>query len=591
MDLLKRLNCQRVEGQFCDCVIRTPLQPGSDRLYLAHRNILAASSPILASLLTTTGALLDLQDPCLTVEVLGSLLDYIYTGTLPPPHQDLSLMSAATYLKMEDLQQSLKTRMDAAGQSAEFEWTAGSRHPHLKRKKISDQQTYKKKDVSPSQWPLFPLSCEVVPVICHSRTIGRPPLLADDLPQGHLASSHGRTEKGSEVSCQQHCLHISDLERDEVDEAVLCQPRSKHSKCASTSTESSSVQKIVVGASEEAAYNSRGERVSLGSSRLHSSGKAVLAQSVVCSNLGSEYLLSSQYETTGQKGNSSHSSSNIHISMECHGNPTSDHSSTRRQTLDLGHHSVSTCDQAEPKTEEISSFRCSFPIFENISGADDVIADSFQNRLGPNFTSRPCSLIEDIQWMEPGRGPKIHPRRKNRPEEMATEDSRHDITTSDMYKYQGQVLYHCVPRETHLPAPFSESDEDSPLSSPNHSPRQDSSLFRHPLDISSRQTSYSPQLDIATNPLSAASTDLSGSAVGVNVPGSGGGGGQPHQCSLCERAFSQRGSLNRHLRSHLGVRPYSCPQCPMSFSRQYRVTEHMRVHQRGLEDLHKTGPA
>ncbi|XP_072236416.1 uncharacterized protein [Leuresthes tenuis] len=55
---------------------------------------------------------------------------------------------------------------------------------------------------------------------------------------------------------------------------------------------------------------------------------------------------------------------------------------------------------------------------------------------------------------------------------------------------------------------------------------------------------------------------------------------QPFQCSLCDRSFSQRGSLNRHVRSHLGVRPFPCPRCPMTFSRQYRVTEHMRVHQR-----------
>lgn len=54
----------------------------------------------------------------------------------------------------------------------------------------------------------------------------------------------------------------------------------------------------------------------------------------------------------------------------------------------------------------------------------------------------------------------------------------------------------------------------------------------------------------------------------------------PFKCSLCYRSFSQRGSLNRHVRSHLGIRPFPCPRCPMTFSRQYRVMEHMRVHKR-----------
>ncbi|KAG7271498.1 hypothetical protein CRUP_005119 [Coryphaenoides rupestris] len=69
--------------------------------------------------------------------------------------------------------------------------------------------------------------------------------------------------------------------------------------------------------------------------------------------------------------------------------------------------------------------------------------------------------------------------------------------------------------------------------------------------------------------------------LGVRVaPGVSPEAQQLYQCSLCERPFSQRGSLNRHVRSHLGVRPYLCPRCPMTFSRQYRVTEHMRVHER-----------
>uniref|UniRef100_A0A8C9S1D3 BTB domain-containing protein n=1 Tax=Scleropages formosus TaxID=113540 RepID=A0A8C9S1D3_SCLFO len=76
--LLKNLNFQRATGQFCDCVIRLQLNP--EKLYLAHRNILAASSPVLASLLSSQGTLLDLQFPGLTHETLELLLEFIYTG-------------------------------------------------------------------------------------------------------------------------------------------------------------------------------------------------------------------------------------------------------------------------------------------------------------------------------------------------------------------------------------------------------------------------------------------------------------------------------------------------------------------------------
>lgn len=106
--LLRKLNFQRMEGQFCDCVIRQHLNPV--KLYLAHKNVLSASSPVLASLLPSKGALLDLQFPSLSTEILGSLLEFIYTGTLPPPDQDESILSAATYLKMDELQKALIRR-------------------------------------------------------------------------------------------------------------------------------------------------------------------------------------------------------------------------------------------------------------------------------------------------------------------------------------------------------------------------------------------------------------------------------------------------------------------------------------------------
>ncbi|XP_019902569.2 hypermethylated in cancer 2 protein-like isoform X2 [Esox lucius] len=114
--LLRKLNIQRMEGKFCDCVIRQYLNPG--KLYLAHKSVLAASSPVLASLLPSKSVLLELQFPSTTKEVLGSLLEFIYTGILPPADQDDSLLSAATYLQIEELQQALSnSKLDSSSES------------------------------------------------------------------------------------------------------------------------------------------------------------------------------------------------------------------------------------------------------------------------------------------------------------------------------------------------------------------------------------------------------------------------------------------------------------------------------------------
>ncbi|XP_029283007.1 uncharacterized protein LOC115005362 [Cottoperca gobio] len=109
--LLASLSLQREQVQFCDCVLRQRQNPG--QLHPAHRCVLAASSPVLASILSSTGALVELQAPCLSDSVLALLLDYIYTGTMPyshNQHQYHNLLSAACYLEMDGLQEALKAR-------------------------------------------------------------------------------------------------------------------------------------------------------------------------------------------------------------------------------------------------------------------------------------------------------------------------------------------------------------------------------------------------------------------------------------------------------------------------------------------------
>ncbi|KAF6731136.1 Hypermethylated in cancer 2 protein [Oryzias melastigma] len=104
--LLKHLNLQREQAQFCDCVLRQ--RQGSGQLYPAHRCLLAASSPVLASIVSSSGVLVELQDPRLPDSVLAHLLDYIYTGVLPDRQEQYSrLLAAAIYLEMNELQDAL----------------------------------------------------------------------------------------------------------------------------------------------------------------------------------------------------------------------------------------------------------------------------------------------------------------------------------------------------------------------------------------------------------------------------------------------------------------------------------------------------
>ncbi|XP_016336996.1 hypermethylated in cancer 1 protein-like isoform X2 [Sinocyclocheilus anshuiensis] len=53
---------------------------------------------------------------------------------------------------------------------------------------------------------------------------------------------------------------------------------------------------------------------------------------------------------------------------------------------------------------------------------------------------------------------------------------------------------------------------------------------------------------------------------------------RPYPCSICGKKFTQRGTMTRHMRSHLGLKPFACDACGMRFTRQYRLTEHMRIH-------------
>jgi len=54
-------------------------------------------------------------------------------------------------------------------------------------------------------------------------------------------------------------------------------------------------------------------------------------------------------------------------------------------------------------------------------------------------------------------------------------------------------------------------------------------------------------------------------------------GDKPYKCNMCDRAFSQSATLNRHIRVHTGDKPYKCSLCNKSFSHSGTLQTHKRL--------------
>ena len=50
-----------------------------------------------------------------------------------------------------------------------------------------------------------------------------------------------------------------------------------------------------------------------------------------------------------------------------------------------------------------------------------------------------------------------------------------------------------------------------------------------------------------------------------------------HECSICYRKFSQKGSLITHFRIHLGEKPYGCAKCGKWFTASSNQCKHIRT--------------
>ncbi|KAK9887302.1 hypothetical protein WA026_021610 [Henosepilachna vigintioctopunctata] len=51
-----------------------------------------------------------------------------------------------------------------------------------------------------------------------------------------------------------------------------------------------------------------------------------------------------------------------------------------------------------------------------------------------------------------------------------------------------------------------------------------------------------------------------------------------HSCTICEKSFSQKGNLMRHLRMHEGVKPFTCELCGHKFEQKANLKKHLDAH-------------
>lgn len=49
-------------------------------------------------------------------------------------------------------------------------------------------------------------------------------------------------------------------------------------------------------------------------------------------------------------------------------------------------------------------------------------------------------------------------------------------------------------------------------------------------------------------------------------------------CPTCQKEFTLKGNLKRHMLTHAGIRPFACPVCNRGFSRKADLEIHQRVH-------------
>ncbi|XP_051919532.1 hypermethylated in cancer 2 protein-like [Hippocampus zosterae] len=463
--LLASLNHQREQANLCDCVLRQREDPA--HLYPAHKCILAASSPVLASILSTTGSLVDLQAPCLAHSVLELVLDFIYTGVPPPARswqQYCDLLAAAHLLEMEQLQEALMNTPPMEGNDAN-----GAYNEPLRT--------------------LFPQELDRI------------------------------------------VTHTTDLLSTNTEKWLRAQEDQKH----------------------VLQFTAHVDLGSLSSSSLCSGAVPVIRHSGRAATLPSGLQVASWEET---------------------------HQCRRKHCIDNSQEIPLAKDFYAHRYYDYQSRRNDEHVRENLEdnrGVAETRAqqqeDSKQSRREPLANNGNTEVthphLSDNNVLDPEemfyQGGHYHPTATS-PEQCGDEE---EVGVSSGFEPVNRTSGLPLPGETLAQETVSVIDHGHTNKDHAGASSRDSNghLVVREHHVRCKEAYTAPTMDNHIQASTSTPSTLRGSR-------------HPFQCSLCTRSFSQRGTLNRHMRTHLGVRPFPCPRCPMTFSRQYRVTEHMRVHQR-----------
>lgn len=640
---------------------------------LWFRCVLAASSPVLASIVSSTGALVELQVPCVSDSVLAHVLDYIYTGALPctQSHQQYSnLFTAACYLKMDDLRRRLETQakqLQLSGSdnraSLESTWEDTPRGAATSSCSLSGQTLQGINTGSCGQITIVPSLKlpKAIPVPVEMCRVSRRAtevqqyqvlsacpanpeswLQSTDVQTGAAENKRSSAKEGEmkrTEATQQLCLVATSVPEEAQtlrgDEQIryapgcgdnVTSPSSPRPSCGAVPVIRHSSTAAVAEARKVPNYHPPFEDISTqpsshnGTQRfdccsrsddhIGHSPKSAEEQPhpVEEPDTGSVFKYEGVSNTEERKEQHTYLSRCVSDTDELSSRPSRHTTEKNTEGPDFVQHEGdgensqlcatstvqmdNTCDPSESVVEQsyhahlhyhwlhpedtLLSHRTSDPkhAHPGLSGkASDEEEEGLFSSAAQNFTPADQVLLLDISTKPPellisysygkqgdwgllGQDTSEDQREGEAAGSVADdgkdglEDKKVDVESNDK---TSETLGHQVKDP--------DADEESytlkfmPSCMPDslQAPTSPTSSFCIPSTISANMpTVISPQLS----------------------------NHHPFQCSMCHRSFSQRGSLNRHMRSHLGIRPFPCPRCPMTFSRQYRVSEHMRVHQR-----------